>query len=179
MKKVNTQKWNIVLRAIEPNDIDLLYAWENDRSIWIVSNTLAPFSRHTLERYIENAYQDIHQAKQLRLMIDIGYESDDFRTVGAIDLFDYDPFHLRAGVGILIGNSIDRQKGIASAALQELIKYAFQTLLLHQLYCNIAANNKASLQLFQNAGFQIAGIKSEWIKTSEGYIDEVLLQLIK
>ena len=41
------------LRALEPGDIELMYAWENDTEIWGVSGTLAPFSRHTLERFIE------------------------------------------------------------------------------------------------------------------------------
>ncbi len=171
-------KWDIRLRAIEFEDIDLLYKWENDRTIWQVSNTLAPFSRYILERYIENSFQDIHQAKQLRLMIDAGFEGSDFQTVGAIDLFDYDPFHQRAGVGILIGSPADRNKGIATAALNSLIEYAFNTLQLHQLYCNISEGNDASLHLFQNAGFQISGKKPEWIKTPNGYLDEVSLHLI-
>jgi diamine N-acetyltransferase len=178
MKKTNHRKWNIVLRALEMEDIDLLYTWENDRDIWRVSNTLTPFSRYILERYMENSYQDIHQAKQLRLMIDAAFENDHFRTVGAIDLFDYDPFHLRAGIGILIGKTVDRQQGIATHALQELIKYSFDTLQLHQLYCNVTADNLASLQLFRNAGFEDAGVKKDWIKTRYGFIDEVFLQLI-
>jgi diamine N-acetyltransferase len=178
MKQRTGNKWDIVLRALEPTDIELLYTWENDRSIWQVSNTLVPFSRYILEKYIENSCHDIHQAKQLRLMIDVGYENEDYRTLGAIDLYDYDPFHLRAGIGILIGNNIDRNKGIAAAALKELIHYAFNTLQLHQLYCNVAADNQASLQLFQNAGFQIAGKKAEWIKVPGGFIDEIMLQLI-
>ena len=47
------------LRALEPGDIELMYAWENDTEIWGVSGTLAPFSRHTLERFIEEQQFDI------------------------------------------------------------------------------------------------------------------------
>lgn len=46
------------LRALEPGDIELMYAWENDTEIWGVSGTLAPFSRHTLERFIEGQQFD-------------------------------------------------------------------------------------------------------------------------
>jgi diamine N-acetyltransferase len=175
MKK---NKWNIKLRAVELSDIDLLYTWENDRSIWKVSNTLTPFSRYILEHYIENSYQDIHQAKQVRLLIDAAFEDDDYRTVGAIDLFDYDPLHRRAGVGILIGSPADRSQGIAAAALQALIDYAFNTLQLHQLYCNIIPDNEPSIKLFKNAGFQQTGRKIDWINTPDGFIDEVIFQLI-
>ena len=51
------------LRALEPGDIELMYAWENDTEIWGVSGTLAPFSRHTLERFIEEQQFDIFQTR--------------------------------------------------------------------------------------------------------------------
>ena len=60
---------HIILRAIEPADIDVLYNWENDTENWQVSNVQTPFSRFVLEQYITSAHQDIYSAKQLRLMI--------------------------------------------------------------------------------------------------------------
>ena len=99
-------------------------------------------------------------------------------TIGTIDIFDFDPFHKRAGLGILIANEEYRRKGYASMALTGLIEYCFKTLQLHQLYCNILANNTESMDLFKKLGFVQAGIKKEWIKTSDGYLDEYLFQLI-
>jgi diamine N-acetyltransferase len=112
-------KTDIVLRAPEPGDVDILYQWENDREIWKVSNTLTPFSKYILEKYIENAHLDIYQVKQLRLMIDVISEDKPPLTVGAVDLFDFDAHNLRAGVGILIGNKKDRNKGYATLALKK------------------------------------------------------------
>ena len=60
---------NIVIRALEPEDLEYLYQWENDMDLWEVSDTLTPFSHFTLKKYIENSHQDIYEAKQLRLMI--------------------------------------------------------------------------------------------------------------
>jgi len=168
----------IILRALEPEDVELLYTWENDHLIWQVSNTLIPFSRHILKKYIDNAHQDIYQAKQLRLMIDRKTRDGRQETVGAIDLFDFDPFHLRAGVGILIYGEENRNQGLATAALKELILYVFSTLQLHQLYCNISSDNQTSMKLFRRAGFEIVGTKKEWLKRPDGFTDEVLLQLI-
>ena len=170
-------KMQVKLRALEPGDIDLLYKWENDKQIWQISDTIAPFSKFILQKYLDNSHLDIYQAKQLRLMIDLT-EKDNCQTVGTIDLFDFNPIHLRAGVGILIGGNEDRNKGVATLALRELIKYAFSILNLHQLYCNIQAENKISLRLFENAGFIIVGTKKEWLKSHDCYKDEVLLQLI-
>ncbi|MFW5644904.1 MAG: GNAT family N-acetyltransferase, partial [Bacteroidota bacterium] len=64
------QNSTIRLRALEKNDLDYLYKWENDTAVWNLSNTLIPFSMFTLEQYIEAASKDIYEAKQLRLIIE-------------------------------------------------------------------------------------------------------------
>jgi diamine N-acetyltransferase len=102
----------------------------------------------------------------------------DKATIGTIDIFDFDPFHKRAGLGILIANESYRRKGYASMSLTCLTEYCFKTLQLHQLYCNILSNNGESMELFKKQGFVETGIKKEWINTPEGYLDEHLLQLI-
>jgi diamine N-acetyltransferase len=169
----------IILRALEPGDINMLYSWENDPEIWHVSNTYTPYSKYILEKYIENSHLDIYQVKQLRLMIDVGTRgSKERRSVGTIDLFDFDPYHNRAGVGILIGDKSDRKKGYASLAMEKFLVYSFNTLQLHQLYCNITAGNTDSLRLFKKCGFKITGRKTDWVKTPVKYLDEYLLQLI-
>jgi len=169
----------IRLRALEPSDVDLLYRWENDPEVWHISNTYTPFSRYVLERYIESSHLDIYQVKQLRLMIDVNdLPGGIFRPVGTIDLFDFEPFHNRAGVGILIGEASDRKKGYAGLALEQFIRYCFNILQLHQIYCNITENNRGSLRLFRSYGFRITGRKVHWIKSARGYHTEYVLQLI-
>ena len=119
-------------------------------SYWIVSNTVVPFSKYTLKRYLEDSHKDIYETGQVRLMID---HIPDNTTIGTIDIFDFDPFHKRAGVGILIANEDYSRKGYATMALKCLIDYCFSTLLLHQLYCSILANNCESMDLFKKTGF--------------------------
>ena len=165
---------NILLRALEPEDVDLLYDWENDASSWKLSNTVAPFSKFVLEQYVASSHQDIYTAKQLRLMICL----NDKKAIGCIDLFDFDPANQRAGVGILIADDKEKQKGYASEALELLINYSFNILHLHQLFSNVTLDNKPSLKLFQKFGFEISGCKKEWIKAGKERFDEYFLQLI-
>jgi diamine N-acetyltransferase len=165
----------ISLRALEPEDLELLYDWENNVSYWVISNTVSPFSKYTLKLYLENSHKNIYETGQLRLMID---HIPDKVTIGTIDIFDFDPFHKRAGLGILLASEAYRRKGYASMALTSLIEYCFKTLQLHQLYCNILASNCESIELFKKQGFVQAGLKKDWIKTSDGYLDEYLFQLI-
>ncbi len=166
---------NISLRAPEPEDLDLLYIWENDPSIWQVSGTLVPFSRYVMKQYLEHAGQDIFEAKQLRMIIQL---KSSHRPLGAIDLFDFDPHHHRAGVGILIAEPSNRRKGYAREALETLLDYCFQVLHLHQLYCNIDAAKSASMNLFKEVGFVESGRKKDWLFNGSGYEDELLFQKI-
>lgn len=162
----------IKLRALEPEDIELLYSWENNLEIWKMSNTKAPFSKYILAQYIKESAKDIYETKQLRLII----LNDINEAVGAIDLFDFEPYHLRAGVGILIHNTNDRKKGYALDALLALSEYALNILGLKQLYANIASDNYPSIQLFEKAGFEKAGVKKQWIKIPGGWKDELFYQ---
>lgn len=165
----------IHLRALEPYDLDFLYSCENNTDNWRVSNTIAPFSKHMLKKYVDNSHNDIYTDKQLRLIIE---NIEQKKAIGIVDLFDFDPFHRRAGIGILIEKKGDRQKGYASQTLQLIINYAFEYMNLNQLYCNIDASNTSSQKLFFNVGFVLAGTKNKWLKTAEGWEDELLLQLI-
>lgn len=164
------------LRAPEPEDVDILYEWENNMDIWYISNTLTPFSKHTLKKFIENSHLDIYEAKQTRFIIELKNEN---RPIGAIDLFDFDPFHMRAGIGILINSTEDRNKGYATESLQILINYCFIILSLKQLYCNITEDNPESLRLFIKQGFVITGQKKDWIKSEKVWLTEYFLQLIR
>lgn len=167
---------NLHLRAPEPEDVDLLYEWENNTAVWHLSNTLTPFSRFALEQYIMSAGEDIFTSKQARFMIDL-YTEVPKASIGCIDLFDFDPANRRAGIGIMIITE-KRGKGYASEALDLIIEYAFNRLELHQLYSNVIISNTASLELFKKKHFEIIGVKKEWLRTEQSWEDEYLLQLI-
>lgn len=166
---------DIQLRALEPSDLDFLYALENDESVWEVSNTTTPYSRAILKDYLDNAHRDIYEVKQLRLVITI---SEALRQIGFIDLFDFDPRHHRLGVGIILFSEADRGKGYAADALGLIHEYAVKHLQVHQLYANITADNARSIQLFEKAGFTRSGVKKDWVFSEGKYKDEYFYQLI-
>ena len=234
----------IRLRAVEPQDAEVLYAWENDPAVWAVSGTTEPFSREQIERFIDRQLQggDLFRPGQLRLMIETREaeekastgasegacgetdgeadreacngacgeageeprgkacnEADEetgertceeadgetckreaapCRTIGTVDLFEYDPLHGRAGLGILIYDPRDRRLGYARDAVETLCEYARNRLRMHQLWCCIGEGNTASRMLFRELGFREVGTKRDWLWSPEGYQNEILLQKI-
>lgn len=165
---------HIKLRALEPEDLAFLFDTENNTDFWEVSHTQTPFSKFILKQYLENAHLDIYEVKQLRLMIVNKATSE---PIGMIDLFDFNPQHKRAGVGIMIASK-HQGNHFAFEALQLLIKYSFKHLNLHQLYASITPDNKASIALFSKCGFQKSGEKKDWLFVNGTYKNELLFQLI-
>lgn len=165
---------NINLRALEPKDLDFLFSTENDQSFWEISSTQVPFSKYILQKYIENAHQDIYEAKQYRFVI------CDTKNVpiGMIDLFDFNPQHQRVGIGLLI-ISEHQNKGYGAEALELVIDYAFTYLNVHQIFANITATNTKSISLFEKFNFKEVGIKKDWIYSNTTFKDEILYQLLK
>ena len=164
----------IFLRALEPSDVELLYQWENDPEIWQISQTLTPYSKFTLKQFIDSAQEDIFSVKQVRFMINILHTK---QTVGILDIFDIDFLNRRAGIGIIIDKN-HRHQEIGTEAIELAINYLFNTLHLHQIYCNVLNTNSISMKLFEKCGFSVIGIKKEWTKTPAGFEDVVMLQRI-
>lgn len=167
---------HIFLRALEKPDLETLYECENNTAVWKVSNTQTPFSKYVLEQYLESSHQDIYTTKQLRLMICI---NDSKEIIGTIDLFEFEPAHERVGVGILIFEPF-RNKGFAFDALNCLKQYAFEILMVNQLFCNISSSNHESIKLFEKLGFENSGTKRQWNKIAVNqFEDELIYQLIR
>ncbi|MBC6990832.1 GNAT family N-acetyltransferase [Hymenobacter sp. BT491] len=168
------QSDTILLRALEDTDLEFLYALENDPAIWGVSDTMAPISRYTLRQYLDHAGADLQEVRQLRLVI---CATHDGHPVGTIDLFNYEPLHQRAGVGITVLAS-EQRRGYARAALALLLQYGRDHLRLHQLYCTVASRNEASARLFRAAGFRRVGTRRQWLRTASGWDDAIEFQCL-
>lgn len=163
---------NIRLRAIEPEDLDILYEIENDRRLWDVGATNVPYSRYSLHNYIASQTNDIFADRQLRLMI----ENEDGQTIGIVDLMNFDPQHQRAEIGIVVMTPW-RRKGYAKEAIAQIVKYSTERLHLHQLYAFVATDNEASLRLFSKSGFVSGSVLTDWLFDGCDYHDALLVQL--
>lgn len=163
---------NIQLRAIEPEDLDILYEIENDRALWDVGTTNVPYSRYSLHNYIATQSNDIFADKQLRLMI----ENKDGQTTGIVDLMNFDPQHRRAEIGIVV-MARWRRRGYAGEAIAQVARYSAERLHLHQLYAFAATDNEASVRLFRKSGFTPGSVLADWLFDGRDYHDALLMQL--
>ena len=104
---------------MEPEDLEIMYAMENDPQMWDVTNFSVPYSKYVLRQYMENSQCDMFADRQLRMMI---VRREDDAVVGTIDITDFAPMHSRGEVGIALRKEY-QGNGYASDALRLLCDY--------------------------------------------------------
>lgn len=171
--RITTSHAECSLRAVESADVELLYLWENDPTVWRVSGTTAPLSREVLAAFVENQHYDLYATRQMRLIIEV-----EGIAVGTLDIVEFDPQHLRFGIGILIYAPEARRKGYAHSAIEAIKVYARETLCLKQIWASVAEDNTPSIALFEGCGFEPCGRRKAWLRRAEGYIDQLEYQCI-
>ena len=132
--------------------------------------TLFPFSFEAIHR---------NQPKRhlYRWPASIDVELPDKQVVGIIDICNFEAFHNRAEVGIVIDESY-RNQGLGSLSLSILIEHCFQYLGIRQLYAYIDVTNEPCLRLFEKAGFEKCAYLKDWMRTGKTYRDVVMVQLL-
>lgn len=163
------------LRAMEPEDLEVMYAMENDSGTWDVTNFSVPYSKFVLRQYIENSQCDMFADRQLRMMIE---RREDEVVVGTIDITDFAPLHSRGEIGIAIRSEF-QGNGYSKEALTLLCDYAFGFLFLRQLTAHIATDNETSIRLFKSCGFRECGLLKEWWCVGGKFKDVLLLQRLR
>ena len=163
-----------MLRAAEPEDLDLMYLVENDTSLWTVGSSNVPYSRYALRQFIEQTSNDINADKQVRLVI---AQTENRNAIGFVDLQNYDPRHRRAEVGIVLLPEWQHQ-GYANEVLGILDRYASKHLFIHQLYALVSVDNAAAQSLFSKAGYKRTATLPHWLCNGEKWQDVMVYQKI-
>lgn len=162
----------ITLRAPEPADLDNIYLWENLEADAHTSFASGPLSRHQIAQYLDDYVADISTTGSQRYMI-----VADGKTVGTVDLFDYNSRTRSAFVGVYVAESF-RRCGYATQALNEVCRLAGARIGLNNIAALVAADNEASLRLFSRCGFVEAGRLRSWLPRGRRLpaVDAVILQ---
>ncbi len=163
----------IRLRALEPEDLDVLYDIENDLDLWSVGYTTVPYSRYLLHDYIANSQCDIYADRQVRLVVEMEDGSD---VVGIVDITDFEPRHNRAELGLVVRKKY-RNMGFGGSVVRKMIDYSREVIHLHQLYVVIDSNNTSCIDLFKNYGFKESHCLEDWLYDGEKYRKAVFLTL--
>lgn len=149
----------LILRAMEPSDLEFLYHLENNASQWQSSDNREPRSRYALKRYISQCCDDFLTRGELQLII---VNTETGESLGYVELFNLNLLNRRAEAGIMIAPQYQNQ-GIATVVLKTWIPQALRNFGLHKIVAYVDNSNTGSLKAFSNAGFISEAILKEWL----------------
>jgi len=165
----------IYLREVRPSDVnETYYKWMNAPEVTrFLESRFNPNSIETLREYVEGKLGD---RENVFLAIVL---KDRDRHIGNIKLGPINWIHRFADIGILIGEQDCWGKGYAGEAIQLMVDYAFGKLNLHKLTAGSYSLNQGSVKAFQKVGFEIEGVRKELFYCDGGYVDHILMGMLK
>ncbi len=159
----------ILLRAMEPEDMEMLRQMTNDPEIeHMVGGWSFPISKQEQMRWYERVFSD---KNNLRFIIEM---IDSKEAIGLVNLVDIDWKNRSAFHGIRITSTAPKGKGIGTDAVMALMRYAFEELQFVRLDGSWVEHNEPSLALYKKCGWAVEGIK-EKAKFSRGQYYKVLI----
>mgnify|MGYP000176644223 CR=1 FL=1 len=141
----------ISLRLVELRDAALIFDWETDKEIRRFTERDAPITIELIEAVIREQ-RSVFDSGQVRFIVCNKHSNI---PVGLVDLYNIDFTTETAEVGIAIIDELNRQKGFASAALDEIKEYAANVLGIYCLRSFVEFDNIASNILFERLGYDI------------------------
>lgn len=137
------------LNPMSHKDLDLVLTWRNDPRVRenMYTNHVIMAEEH--QKWFEKASRD--PSKRLLMCVD---ESD--VPVGVVTFSDFDPVHKRATWAFYSGES--SRRGVGSEMERLALDYAFETLGLEKLNCEVLSFNMPVVEFHRKHGFQVEGI---------------------
>ena len=98
--------------------------------------------------------------------------------IGDIGFHNYKATHARAEIGFKLAKAYWHQ-GIMAEALGRVLEYGFTEMQLNRIEALVDPENSACLALLKKAGFVKEGILREYEHEEKGYVDLMMLSLLK
>ncbi len=156
---------DIVLRAIEPEDAEMLLNLINDpETEYMLGGWSFPVSVSNQLKWINTLNDD---RGVLRCIIEAKQSS---KAIGTAILKDIDYKNGNASIHIKICGSDYRGKGYGSQAIKAIINYGFNELRLHCIYAQINEDNVVSLKVFKKCGFTLEGKLKDRLHKNGNYL---------
>jgi RimJ/RimL family protein N-acetyltransferase len=165
---------NVVLRAIEYDDLNLLNKWANDPEIqyWL-GGWHFPTNMEDQEKWFQGL-----NANSLNQRFAI--ETKEFGIIGTTNLVDIDWKNKNAFHGMLLGDKEIRGKGFAVDTVMAIMKYSFEELGLNRLDGSMIEYNEPSLKMYiGKCGWKEEGRQRDWYYRKNRFWDRIIVGITR
>ncbi len=163
------------LRAIEPADWEIYFAWNfDDEMTSALYSVPFPQSQETVKRWVEMETLKGPEGDNYRFVI----ENLEGAVVGDISVHHCDVRVGKLSYGLNIKQDY-RRKGYASEAILLVLRYYFQELRYQKVTVGVYSFNEPPIRLHETLGFQQEGRVRCTVYTKGQYFDELIYGMTK
>ncbi len=171
---MNHRVGDILLRRIEPKDLDALYDQKNDPEVAaLLGGFTTGYSRGELKDWLEH-----HRKRPDECMWAIARLEDD-TCLGHVGFYQIDHRIRSAEFAIMIGDRTRWGSGIGYACTKFAINYGFGELNLNRIHLSTLSSNERAIRLYQALGFHEEGRLRQAQYKGGHYLDVILMALLR
>ena len=163
----------IRLRAREPGDEPLLYAWFNDPEVTQHLTVRYPMSHAQETAFI--AANGANGYAQVSFAVETLAER---RLIGGVGLEDTSPENRSAVLGIAIGDKAYWDGGYGSDTMRTVCRFGFETMNLHRIELEVYVSNERAIHVYEKVGFRLEGRRRDAVYTRGAYQDVLVMGLL-
>ena len=167
---------NIDLVAEHSKWAELACKWINDPRVRHYSRNPWPRSLEAIKKRFEPPSTKSNVRQHVILII---YHKTDKKPIGTVGLEDINWLNRNANLFFIIGYPEYWGNNIAAEAAELVIRYGFEELNLHKLYCGAFDPNKSSLRVIEKLGFLKEGISFHDQYVDGAYVESHEFYLLK
>ncbi|MGH9459223.1 MAG: GNAT family N-acetyltransferase [Thermoanaerobaculia bacterium] len=164
----------VILRALESEDLDRCYRWMNDPQIVRTLKTRYPIPFLKEAEWLENAVRPAANERHFAIE-----RRDNREHIGNTSLHDIDWVSRRAEFDLFIGEPSAWNRGFGSDAVRTLVRFAFDEINLNKLRIDIFDYNERAKHVLGNNGFVEEGKLEREFYRDGAYHDIVILSVFR
>lgn len=171
---MNYRVGDILLRRIEPKDLDAFYDQKNDPEIAaLLGGFTIGYSTEELRDWLEH-----HRKRQDECIWAIARLADD-SCLGHVGFYQIDYRIRSAEYAIMIGDRARWGSGIGKICTRFAIDYGFRELNLNRIHLSVLSSNERAIRVYQAIGFREEGRLRQAQYKGGQYLDVILMALLR
>lgn len=164
---------DIVLRAIEPKDLEFIRTYVNDYELYstYTDSPVTPKSYKEVEDWSKRRHESI-------ISFAIALQNGD-NIIGTCQLREIDHFNGTSYLSIILGDKNFLGKGYGTKALDLLLSYGFNELNLRKISLRVYEDNKGAIKLYKKCAFTEEGLLKEEIYRQGSFSNQIQMSVLK
>jgi len=160
------------LSPIDSSESELVASWSNDIRVALKTGDMSDMITLEMQKsYLEGM---TNRSGYGFYIVDINTDN----VIGVARIMRVNHIHRNAVVGIFIGETKNRSRGIGTESLNLLLDFAFNIINLRNVMAEVFSFNKASITICKKVGFNEIGRRRSAIIYGKHEFDEIFMDIL-